>query len=97
MRKGNSLRAALNPSSPSTPSTTPYVVSLGVVQHQIRNNALIRLAGFLAKRHKRRPKWGIRRVAYTPGNLGLVSLDGTVRPPRPFRDWRRPSGTEHRR
>ena len=33
MRKGNSLRAALNPSSPSTPSTTPYVVSLGVVQH----------------------------------------------------------------
>ena len=33
MRKGNSLRAALNPSSPSTPSITPYVVSLGVVQH----------------------------------------------------------------
>ncbi|MGZ6855267.1 MAG: helix-turn-helix domain-containing protein [Mycobacteriaceae bacterium] len=32
MRKSNSLRAALNPSSPSTPSTTPYVVSLGLVQ-----------------------------------------------------------------
>ena len=64
---------------------------------QIRNYALTRLALFLAKRHKRRRNWGIRRIAYAPGNLGLVSLDGTVRPPRPFRDWRRPSGTEHRR
>jgi group II intron reverse transcriptase/maturase len=64
---------------------------------QIRNYALVRLAGFVAKRHKHRRSWGVRRVAYTPGNYGLISLDGIVRPPRPFRDWRRLSEAEHRR
>ncbi len=55
---------------------------------QIRNYALTRLAVLVAKRHQRRRNWGMRRVAYAPGNLGLINLDGTVRPPRPFRDWR---------
>jgi hypothetical protein len=31
---------------------------------------------------------GIRQVLLSPNHLGLISLDGTVRPPRPFRDWR---------
>jgi group II intron reverse transcriptase/maturase len=65
---------------------------------QIRNYALLRLAAFVSKRHGHRRNWGIRRVAYAPGNLGLINLEGTVHPPRPFRDWRaRPGNTEHRR
>ena len=65
---------------------------------QIRNYALLRLAAFESKRHGHRRNWGIRRVAYAPANLGLINLDGTVHPPRPFRDWRvRPGNTEHRR
>jgi hypothetical protein len=39
----------------------------------------------------RRRSWGwggIKQVLLPPGHLGLISLDGTVRPPRPFRDWR---------
>jgi len=55
---------------------------------QIRNYALLRLAAFVAYRHGHRRNWGVRRVAYAPANLGLIGLDGTVHPARPFRDWR---------
>jgi group II intron reverse transcriptase/maturase len=57
---------------------------------QIRNYALKRLALLLSKRGKRRRAWGwgMAQVLRSPQRLGLVSLDGIVIPPRPFRDWR---------
>jgi group II intron reverse transcriptase/maturase len=57
---------------------------------QIRNYALNRLALWLAKRGNRRHAWGwgIKQVLLSPGQLGLIVLDGTVIPPRPFRPWR---------
>lgn len=58
---------------------------------QIRNYALTRLALWLSKRGKRRRAkgWGMTQVLLSPGHLGLVSLDGIVVPPRPFRAWKR--------
>jgi len=59
---------------------------------KIREYALMRLAGFLAKRHKRSRAFG-RSVVFHSSNdqLGLISLEGTVYAPRPFRAWRRTS------
>jgi RNA-directed DNA polymerase len=64
---------------------------------QIRNYALLRLASWLSKKGNRRRAWGwgIKQVLLSPDHLGLISLDGAVRPPRPFRDWR--GITERRR
>jgi hypothetical protein len=64
---------------------------------QIRNYALVRLALWLSKKGNRRRAWGwgIKQVLLSPNHLGLISLDGTVRPPRPYRDWR--GNTERRR
>src|SRR3954447_10148683 len=67
---------------------------------KIRSFALMRLALFVAKRHKRSRHWGMSLVAFaSPDQLGLIRLDGTVIAPRPFRDWRaRPNaGGERRR
>ncbi|GES17100.1 group II intron reverse transcriptase/maturase [Acrocarpospora macrocephala] len=57
---------------------------------QIRNFALMRLAIWLSKKGNRRHSWGwgIKQVLLSPSHLGLIGLDGTVIPPRPFRDWR---------
>jgi group II intron reverse transcriptase/maturase len=57
---------------------------------QIRNYALRRLALWLSRRGNRRRAWGwgVTQVLLSPDHLGLVILDGTVVPPRPFRDWR---------
>lgn len=57
---------------------------------QIRNFALKRLALWLSKRGKRRRAWGVgmTQLMLSPNQLGLISLDGIVVPPRPFRDWR---------
>ncbi len=60
----------------------------------------LRLALFIAKRHKRSRAFGWWVVAFsTPNQLGLIDLNGTVVAPRPFRDWRgRPNaGGERRR
>jgi len=68
--------------------------------HKIRSYALMRLALFIAKRHKRRRGFGWSVVTYrSPDQLGLVTLSGIVVDPRPFRDWRaRPNaGGERRR
>jgi group II intron reverse transcriptase/maturase len=56
---------------------------------QIRNYALTRLALWLSKRGKRRRArgWGLTQVLGSPNHLGLISLDGIVVPPRPFRAW----------
>jgi RNA-directed DNA polymerase len=58
----------------------------------ISQYALERLAGFLAKRHKRSRIWGMRLVTCgSPDNFGLITLCGTVIAPRPFRSWRAPA------
>jgi group II intron reverse transcriptase/maturase len=68
---------------------------------QIRNYALRRIALLLSKKGKRRRSWGwgMTQVLLSPNHLGLISLDGAVVPPRPFRDWRAgrmPHGEERR-
>jgi len=57
---------------------------------QIGNYALRRLALWLSKRGNRRRAWGwgMAQVLRSPNHLGLISLDGIVVPPRPFRAWR---------
>jgi group II intron reverse transcriptase/maturase len=57
---------------------------------QVRNYALRRVALLLSKTGKRRRAWdwGMRQVLRSPNHLGLISLDGAVISPRPFRDWR---------
>ena len=50
-----------------------------------------RLAGFVAKRHKRSRQLGHAAVTCgSPDNFGLITLCGTVIAPRPFRSWRAP-------
>jgi hypothetical protein len=57
---------------------------------QIRNYALTRLALWLSKRGKRRRArgWGMTQMLRSENHLGLISLDGIVVPPRPFRAWK---------
>jgi len=67
---------------------------------KIMGYARMRLAGFLAKKHRRSRGFGWSVIAYqSPNYLGLINLDGTVVAPRPFRAWReRPNaGGERRR
>jgi hypothetical protein len=67
---------------------------------KIRDYALMRLAGVIAKRHHRPRAFGRYVIAFaSPDQLGLIALHGTVVAPRPFRDWRgRPNaGGERRR
>ena len=67
---------------------------------KIMGYARMRLAGFLAKKHRRSRGFGWSVIAYqSPNYLGLINLDGTVAAPRPFRAWReRPNaGGERRR
>jgi RNA-directed DNA polymerase len=58
---------------------------------KIRRYALMRLALFIAKRHKRGRAWGFNQVYRSPNELGLVSLNGIVVAPRPNRAWRAPA------
>ena len=56
---------------------------------KIRSYALMRIAGFIAKKHRRTRAFGRWVIAYASNNqLGLIRLDGTVVAPRPFRAWR---------
>src|SRR3954469_11947420 len=56
---------------------------------KITFHALVRLAGFIAKRHKRSNRYGWWTVIHqSPQRLGLISLDGTIVAPRPHRPWR---------
>jgi group II intron reverse transcriptase/maturase len=56
---------------------------------KIRGYMRMRLALFLAKRHRRSRAFGWSVVAFASSNqLGLISLDGIVAAPRPFRAWR---------
>jgi RNA-directed DNA polymerase len=59
---------------------------------KITRYALVRLAGFIAKRHKRCTRYGWLVVAYqSPNRMGLINLNGTIVAPRPTRSWRRGS------
>ena len=67
---------------------------------KIRSYALMRLAGVIAKRHHRSRAFGRSVLFYqSPNQLGLITLNGVVVAPRPFRDWRgKPNaGGERRR
>ena len=57
---------------------------------KIRNHAVMRVALFLAKRHKRGRAWGFAQVFGSRDELGLISLNGIVVAPRPNRPWRAP-------
>jgi group II intron reverse transcriptase/maturase len=54
---------------------------------KIRRYAVMRLALFTAKQHKRGRSWGFS-MAYASNAFGLVSLDGIVVAPRPNKPWR---------
>lgn len=66
---------------------------------KIRDYALMRLAGVIAKRHHRPRAFGRYVVTVaSPNQLGLIALHGTVAAPRPFRAWReRPNAAGERR
>jgi hypothetical protein len=49
------------------------------------------LAGFIAKRHKQRKRYGYRVWAHTPNCFGLINLNGTIIAARPNRPWRQGS------
>jgi RNA-directed DNA polymerase len=56
---------------------------------KIRQYALMRVAGFLAKKHQRRRRFGLGVIALASDNqLGLIHLEGIVVAPRPLRFWR---------
>ena len=56
---------------------------------KIRHHALMRVVGVIAKRHQRSRAYGRSVVMFSSEDqLGLISLDGIVHAPRPFRVWR---------
>jgi RNA-directed DNA polymerase len=56
---------------------------------KIRLHALVRVGGLVAKRHKRRGRYGWRAIFHqTPDRMGLINLNGTIVAPRPNRPWR---------
>jgi group II intron reverse transcriptase/maturase len=56
---------------------------------KIRGYLRMRLALVISKRHRRSRAFGWSVVHHASANqLGLISLDGTVAAPRPFRAWR---------
>ena len=67
---------------------------------KIQGYMRMRLTLVISKRHKRSRAYG-RSVVYfqSPNHLGLISLDGTIAAPRPFRAWRESpnAGGERRR
>lgn len=66
---------------------------------KINRYARMRLAIFIAKRHRRTRRFGWYVVAYaSPNQLGLIDLHGIVAAPRPFQAWReRPNAGGQRR
>jgi RNA-directed DNA polymerase len=63
---------------------------------KITFHALVRLASFIAKRHKRSTRYGWWAVIHqSPDRLGLIDLSGAVVAPRPNRPWH--PGAECRR
>ncbi|MGI8411431.1 MAG: group II intron reverse transcriptase/maturase [Solirubrobacteraceae bacterium] len=55
---------------------------------KITFHAFVRLAHFIAKRHKRSARYGWWLIHQSPDRMGLISLSGTIVAPRPNRSWR---------
>ena len=55
---------------------------------KITFHAFVRLAGFVAKRHKRSARYGWWAVHQSPDRMGLIDLAGIIVAPRPNRPWR---------
>ena len=55
---------------------------------KITFHAFVRLAGFVAKRHKRSTRYGWWAVHQSPDRMGLIDLTGIIVAPRPNRPWR---------
>jgi len=66
---------------------------------KIGNYAVMRIAVFTAKRHKKGRSWGFSQIYRSPNNLGLISLNGIVVAPRAHKPWREKlnAGGERRR
>jgi len=58
---------------------------------KITLHAQTRMAGFIAKHHKQRTRYGWWVLRHYPDQIGLISLTGTVVAPRPHRSWRKGS------
>jgi RNA-directed DNA polymerase len=56
---------------------------------KITFHALVRVGGFVTKRHKRRGGYGWWAINQSPDRMGLINLNGTIVAPRPHRPWRR--------
>ena len=56
---------------------------------KITYHALVRVGGFLAKRHKQRGPYGWWTINHSPDRMGLINLNGTIVAPRPSQAWRR--------
>jgi RNA-directed DNA polymerase len=56
---------------------------------KITFHAFVRLAGFIAKRHKRSGRYGWWALHQSPDRMGLINLGGTIVAPRPNRPWRK--------
>jgi RNA-directed DNA polymerase len=56
---------------------------------KITFHAFVRLAGFIAKRHKRSGRYGWWAIHQSPDRMGLIELGGTIVAPRPNRPWRK--------
>jgi RNA-directed DNA polymerase len=55
---------------------------------KITFHALVRVAGFVTKRHKQRGGYGWWAISQSPDRMGLINLNGTIVAPRPHRRWR---------
>ena len=55
---------------------------------KITYHALVRVGGFVTKRHKRRGGYGWWVINQSPDRMGLINLNGTIVAPRPNRPWR---------
>ena len=56
---------------------------------KITFHALVRIGGFITKRHKQHGGYGWWVINQSPDRMGLINLNGTIVAPRPNRSWRR--------
>jgi RNA-directed DNA polymerase len=52
-------------------------------------HALVRVGGFITKRHSQHGGYGWWVINQSPDRMGLINLNGTIVAPRPNRPWRR--------
>src|SRR5664279_1149793 len=62
----------------------PFDKLIQAVSERVSDQGVLRLVRVMLRAWG----WGMTQILLSPSHLGLVRLDGTVIPPRPFRDWR---------